>query len=383
MSVPKLHSTLSGEQRDLCQRVSPSPLLTPSDVYPSDPRLTVIGVLNPAFALIGGVPRLIVRVDERPAILPEPVHNGTKPLDVAFVAEWPGGPVRILRVTVAGAFDPDRISLLPPEVRESAFLEHGVELYLSFVSHLRVVRIDEQGYHVDPQPLLAPSNRFAMYGCEDPRAVFFDGLTHVTYNAIGSYGVTAWLATLRGDSGYVQTRMLLGPDHKHSTLFPARVNGRYVMAVRPLTRTSISSEGVWLFSSADLNDWGRPVPLLHPRPQMWDAVRVGPGPAPILLDDGWLFLYYGVDRDHCYHVGAALLNRSDPTVVLSRSLLPVLSPILPWERYGRRADTVFPCGAFLLPDRMVIRIYYGAADTYVGMADLPVDTLLSSLVPIR
>jgi predicted GH43/DUF377 family glycosyl hydrolase len=80
-----------------------------------------------------------------------------------------------------------------------------------------------------------------------------------------------------------------------------------------------------------------------------------------------------------YHVGAALLDRSNPTIVLARSSTPVLSPLLIWERTGRRADTVFPCGLEILRGMEYLRLYYGAADTSIGAADVRLDALLETL----
>ena len=70
MSTKKTTSTLAGENTDLFVRASKTPMISPSDVIPSDPRLRVIGVLNPTFININGKRFLIVRVDERPSAMP-------------------------------------------------------------------------------------------------------------------------------------------------------------------------------------------------------------------------------------------------------------------------------------------------------------------------
>ena len=176
--------------------------------------------------------------------------------------------------------------------------------------------------------------------------------------------------------------MLLGPDHKHCALFPSRINDNYIMLTRPLTRSTVSCEGIWITKSPDLEFWSSPKPLLLPRPNMWDSIRVGPATSPLMLPDGWLLLYYGVDNSHSYHLGAALLSSTNPLRVIARTATPILSPILEWERNGRRADTVFPCGAQFFCNNNKIRIYYGAADMYVGAADLNVPSLMAELKEI-
>ena len=119
--------------------------------------------------------------------------------------------------------------------------------------------------------------------------------------------------------------------------------------------------------------------MLMPRPGMWDCVRVGPSTSPIKLREGWLTFYYGVDSSDSYHVGAVLLDASEPRRVVARSGKPILSPTLPWERSGRRADTVFAGGAELVPGTDFIHLYYGAVDTYIGAVELRLSALLCNL----
>lgn len=113
---------------------------------------------------------------------------------------------------------------------------------------------------------------------------------------------------------------------------------------------------------------------------MWDAMRVGPSTSPLLVSEGWLLFYFGLDHDDSYQVGAALLDRYNPAKVIARSKEPVLRPILEWERVGRRADTVFPCGVEVVDETQSIRLYYGAADTCIGSAEAPLTELMGSLL---
>ncbi len=39
-----------------------------------------------------------------------------------------------------------------------------------------------------------------------------------------------------------------------------------------------------------------------------------------------------------------------------------------YERLGDVADIIFPCGSIPEPDGDTIRLYYGAADTTIGLA---------------
>ena len=200
------------------------------------------------------------------------------------------------------------------------------------------------------------------------------------YTAIGRFGPTSWFSSVDTKGRREQGMMLLGPDHKHSALFPERIGNYYYMMTRPLARTYVHAIGVWLHRSPDLIHWGNPAPILFPRQNNWDSARVGPGTSPIRIPMGWLFFYYGVDSEQSYHMGAAVLDVRDPTKVIARSPVPVLSPVTDWERLGRRADTVFGSGAELIEGNRSVRLFYGAADTSIGVSEITMTTLESMLL---
>ncbi len=98
----------------------------------------------------------------------------------------------------------------------------------------------------------------------------------------------------------------------------------------------------------------------------------------------WLIVYHGVsemaepdsDGHHlCYSAGVMVLSKEHPSVILHRSAEPVLTPLLPQERWGTVPNVVFPTGIdrrddLGLPDR--IDVYYGMADNRIGVARLDV-----------
>ena len=55
-------------------------------------------------------------------------------------------------------------------------------------------------------------------------------------------------------------------------------------------------------------------------------------------------------------------------------------PTEPFEREGFVADVVFPTGMVTRRNRLVV--YYGASDTYTGVAELPLEETLASLQQI-
>ena len=79
--------------------------------------------------------------------------------------------------------------------------------------------------------------------------------------------------------------------------------------------------------------------------------------------------YHGVIntcRGYRYSMGAALLDKENPERVLYRSKPYLLAPAAPYELMGDVPDVVFPCASIQDGDR--VAIYYGAADTCVGLA---------------
>src|SRR6185437_16992272 len=88
----------------------------------------------------------------------------------------------------------------------------------------------------------------------------------------------------------------------------------------------------------------RCIQILGPRPGMWDAKKVGIAGPPVKTAAGWLLFYHGITEANEYCLGAALLDRKDPTRLLGRSAQPLMTPLEPWEREGWISNVVFPCG---------------------------------------
>lgn len=155
----------------------------------------------------------------------------------------------------------------------------------------------------------------------------------------------------------------------------ARVNGRYWMYYGVPT--------IHLATSDDLLHWtpvedtgGDPVDVLSPRPGRFDSWLVEPGPPAILTSRGIVLLYNAGNRTpggdprlppEVYTAGQALFDPRDPRRLLARTPEPFLEPTEPFERSGQyAAGTTFVEG--LVPFRGRWYLYYGAADSRVGVA---------------
>src|ERR1017187_9386833 len=122
---------------------------------------------------------------------------------------------------------------------------------------------------------------------------------------------------------------------------------------------------------------------MRSQPKSWrQSTKIGAGPVPIETEEGWLLFYHGVITNcngYVYSMGAALLDRDDPSRVLYRTRDYLLSPELPYETTGFVPNVVFPCAALADATTGRIAIYYGAADTYTGLAFCQVDELIRYL----
>ena len=77
-----------------------------------------------------------------------------------------------------------------------------------------------------------------------------------------------------------------------------------------------------------------------------------------------------------YSFGAALLDLDQPWKVIYRAAPYLLSPQTLYECVGDVPNVVFPCAALYDRPTGRIAIYYGAADTVVGLAFAYVDEIV-------
>ncbi|SMG20609.1 protein of unknown function [Paracoccus sp. J56] len=111
---------------------------------------------------------------------------------------------------------------------------------------------------------------------------------------------------------------------------------------------------------------------LHP----WELVQIGNCRAPVELDEGWLILTHGVGAMRKYCIGAMLLDKADPTRVLGRSRVPLLSP----SDAGREVMcpmSFIPAAHWSMPGHLFTP--YDIADSAVGFATVRPGALVESL----
>lgn len=256
------------------------------------------------------------------------------------------------------------------------------------ISHLTVARSRDgvSNWVVDETPLLAPDPGWPEedWGVEDPRITRVDELDAwvIAYTSFSDGGPGVSLATTQDFRSVQRLGRARAPEDKNAVLLPHRIDGHWVMFHRPVTVVGHRAD-VWLSRSADLATWSAPEPVMSARQGgWWDSARIGMGPPPLETSDGWLVVYHGVRQTvsgALYRVGLALLDLQDPTRVLRRSGEWVLGPAEPYELTGDVPGVVFPCGLVHDPDTDELRLYYGAADTCIGMATASLPEVLAYL----
>jgi predicted GH43/DUF377 family glycosyl hydrolase len=227
-----------------------------------------------------------------------------------------------------------------------------------------------------PEPVLSPGTGYELDGgVEDPRLVKVDGTYYLTYTGYNKKDAPLCLATSKDLVQWERKGVIL-PAYKGNwnvgwtksgAIVPEKINGKYWMYFLGTTQEKTDETG--LAYSTDLVHWteATKTPVLPRRPGDFDSRVVEPGPPPIVTKDGIVLVYNGADDKLVYRVGVALFDLRDPSRLLSRSDVPLLSPEKSWEKNGQVPNVVFVEGMAQRGSKYLF--YYGAADKYVGVAE--------------
>jgi beta-1,2-mannobiose phosphorylase / 1,2-beta-oligomannan phosphorylase len=258
-------------------------------------------------------------------------------------------------------------------------------------------------------------------GVEDPRSTWIATLgVHVmTYVAYGPLGPKLAIAV----SDDLLNWRRLGPVHfryqpdldtdlnlfpnKDAVFFPEPVPGpdgkpAYAMLHRPMWDLGWFRPGEGVHLPAGVTDerpgiWVSYVPVAEVSETVdalvelrghrlvalpkypFEELKIGAGPAPIRVDEGWLLIHHGVSghipegwdprtQRVRYGAGAMILDPSDVTTVRARSEQPLLVPETDDERSGVVPNVVFPTAIEEVDGQHYV--FYGMADAKIGVARL-------------
>jgi len=236
------------------------------------------------------------------------------------------------------------------------------------------------------EPIYVPRADFESRGCEDPRITRMGQTIYMVYTAFD--GSNPWRAALSSISvkDFIAKKwdkwappQLITPDRvqdKDTCILPEKIGGQYMWMHRidPLICADF-------LDTLDFkkNRLTRCIEIMGPRPGMWDSQKIGIAGPPIKTKKGWLLIYHGVSKTSTYRLGAVLLDLKNPSIVLSRSVDTIFEPLEEYEKNGMVRNAVFSCGSILRGD--TILIYYGGADTVLGVAKISLSKLLDILLP--
>lgn len=227
----------------------------------------------------------------------------------------------------------------------------------------------------------------------DPRITKIGDVYYITLAIDTDNGCRIALAQTTDFQEYEFLGVPLDGDARNGVLFPEKINGRYLMLYRP-NRTRLeggvdTGDRILLAESPDLRRWAEVGPLMNGRWHYWDEL-IGSGPPPVKTRQGWLHIYHGVATHfaaaNIYQAGIALLDLDHPDRVVARSKYNILEPREPYELTGQVPNVVFPTGLIVrefdrdgfAEEQSEALIYYGAADTCVGLAITTIRELLAA-----
>ncbi len=211
----------------------------------------------------------------------------------------------------------------------------------------------------------------------DPRLTRIDDTYYFTWCIDSPQGPYIGLATTKDFKIFKQMENITIPSNRNCVIFPRKINGKYAIFSRPSDKGHTPFGAMFYSTSPDLVHWGCHRFVFEPVRSSWQSTKIGPGPAPIETDDGWLLIYHGVwtsCNGYLYYVGGALLDKEKPWKVLYRTKDYLLAPTESYERVGDVPNVVFPSSA-IVKDGM-LRMYYGCADTCISIADAKLDELI-------
>ncbi|MBR6390503.1 MAG: glycosylase, partial [Lachnospiraceae bacterium] len=136
---------------------------------------------------------------------------------------------------------------------------------------------------------------------------------------------------------------------------------------------------IFLSESPDMTYWGRHRHVMSAGHEWWESVKIGGGAAPIETSEGWLLFYHGVAttcNGFVYSIGGAILDIDHPSIVRYRCENFLLTPEAEYEERGFVPNVVFPCATIHDPETNRIALYYGAADSVVGVAFCNMDDII-------
>ncbi len=212
----------------------------------------------------------------------------------------------------------------------------------------------------------------------DPRLVKVEDTYYVIW-CQDFYGASIGMAETKDFKTFTRLENPFIPFNRNAVLFPRKIGGLFTMLSRPSDSGHTPFGDIFLSQSPDMEFWGRHRHVMSRSSRWWESLKIGGGAAPIETDEGWLLFYHGVTgtcNGYVYSIGGAILDRDEPSRVLYRCGTFLLTPEEWYEERGFVPNVCFPCATLQDGDTGRIAIYYGCADSYVGLAFTTADEVI-------
>ena len=213
----------------------------------------------------------------------------------------------------------------------------------------------------------------------DPRLVKVEDTYYIIW-CQDFYGASIGIAKTQDFKTFTRIENPFIPFNRNAVLFPRKINGKYMMMSRPSDSGHTPFGDIFLSESPDMVYWGKHRHVMGKSPEWWESVKIGGGAAPIETNEGWLLFYHGVTgtcNGYVYSIGGAILDIDNPSVVKYRCENFLLTPEEWYEERGFVPNVTFPCATIHDAATGRIAIYYGAADSYVGLAFTTADEVVA------
>ena len=204
----------------------------------------------------------------------------------------------------------------------------------------------------------------------DPRLVKVEDTYYIIW-CQDFYGASIGLAKTTDFKIFTRMESPFIPFNRNAVLFPRKINGKFMMLSRPSDSGHTPFGDIFLSESPDMTYWGKHRHVMSRGNNWWEGLKIGGGAAPIETSEGWLMFYHGVSQTcnvYVYSIGGAILDIDNPSIVKYRCKDILLTPEEWYEERGFVPNVCFPCATIHDPETGRIAIYYGAADSYVGLA---------------
>lgn len=213
----------------------------------------------------------------------------------------------------------------------------------------------------------------------DPRLVKVEDTYYIIW-CQDFYGAAIGIAKTQDFKTFTRIENPFLPFNRNAVLFPRKINDKFMMLSRPSDSGHTPFGDIFISESPDMEYWGKHRHVMGKGSEWWQNVKIGGGAAPIETSEGWLLFYHGVTgtcNGYVYSIGGAILDIDNPSVVKYRCDTFLLTPEEWYEERGFVPNVTFPCATIHDAESGKIAIYYGCADTYVGLAFTEVDEIVS------